>query len=119
MQDGGCLALVGDAFAGEAALHNHNRDFFSALADSGLVSISILARRASDPFALPLLGISLATPHLGRSAYIQAGLRGALDRLVNMVFCGYSYKAPLTLPLAAPGGRWGRSPRRCRRKRSR
>ena len=105
MQGGGCLALVGDAFGGRGGIAQYNRDFLSALADSDLVSsVSILPRRAPDPFALPL-GISQAAPHLGRAAYIQAALRGALDRRVDMVFCGHLYMAPLALLIA----RWHRA----------
>ena len=95
-----CLALVGDAFGGRGGIAQYNRDFFVALANSGLVSsISILPRRAPDPFSLPP-GISQAAPHLGRIAYIQAALRGALDRPVDVVFCGHLYMAPLALLIA-------------------
>jgi phosphatidylinositol alpha-1,6-mannosyltransferase len=105
MQGGGCLALVGEAFGGRGGIAQYNRDFLSALADSGLVSsVSILPRRSPDPFALPP-GISQAPPHLGRTAYIQAALRGALDRPVDMVFCGHLYMAPLALLIA----RWYRA----------
>ena len=63
MQSGGrCLALVGDAFGGRGGIAQYNRDFLGALANSGLVSsISILPRRAPDPFVLPP-GISQAAP---------------------------------------------------------
>jgi phosphatidylinositol alpha-1,6-mannosyltransferase len=101
MQGGSrCFALVSDAFGGRGGIAQYNRDFFVALANSGLVSsISILPRRAPDPFSLPP-GISQAAPHLGRIAYIQAALRGALDRPVDMVFCGHLYMAPLALLIA-------------------
>jgi phosphatidylinositol alpha-1,6-mannosyltransferase len=100
MQGGGCLALVAEAFGGRGGIAQYNRDFLSALAGSGLVSsVSILPRRAPDPFAPPL-GISQAAPHLGRAAYIQAALRGALDRPVDMVFCGHLYMVPLALLIA-------------------
>jgi phosphatidyl-myo-inositol dimannoside synthase len=97
MLGGGCLALVSDAFGGRGGIAQYNRDFFAALANSGLVSsISILPRRAPDPFVLPP-GISQAAPHLGRVAYIQSALRGGLDQPVDMVFCGHLYMAPLAL----------------------
>src|SRR5207247_1460565 len=98
MQNGGrCFALVGDAFGGRGGIAQYNRDFLSALADSGLVSsISILPRRAPDPFSLRS-GISQAAPHLGRIGYIQAALRGMLERPLDMVFCGHLYMAPLAL----------------------
>jgi phosphatidylinositol alpha-1,6-mannosyltransferase len=97
---GGCIALVGDAFGGRGGIAQYNRDFLGALANSSLVSsISILPRRAPDPFSLPP-GISQAAPHLGRIAYIQAALRGARDRPVDMVFCGHLYMAPLALLIA-------------------
>jgi phosphatidyl-myo-inositol dimannoside synthase len=97
---GRCFALVSDAFGGRGGIAQYNRDFFVALANSGLVSsISILPRRAPDPFSLPP-GISQAAPHLGRIAYIQAALRGALDQPVDMVFCGHLYMAPLALLIA-------------------
>jgi phosphatidylinositol alpha-1,6-mannosyltransferase len=101
MQGGGrCLALVSDAFGGRGGIAQYNRDFFFALANSGLVSsISILPRRAPDPFSLPP-GISQAAPHLSRIAYIQAALRGAPGRSVDMVFCGHLYMAPLALLIA-------------------
>jgi phosphatidyl-myo-inositol dimannoside synthase len=100
MQGSECLALVGDAFGGRGGIAQYNRDFLSALAGSGLISsVSILPRRAPDPFALPL-GISQAAPRLGRTAYIQAALRGALNRPVDMVFCGHLYMAPLALLIA-------------------
>jgi len=102
---GRCLALVSDAFGGRGGIAQYNRDFFAALANSSLVSsISILPRRAPDPFVLPP-GISQAAPHLGRVAYIQGALRGALDRPVDMVFCGHLYMAPLALLIA----RWHRA----------
>ena len=95
-----CLALVGDAFGGRGGIAQYNRDFLSALADSGLFSsISVLPRRAPDPVVLPQ-GISQAAPHLGRIAYIQSALRGTLGRPVQMVFCGHLYMAPLALPIA-------------------
>jgi phosphatidylinositol alpha-1,6-mannosyltransferase len=97
---GGCLGLVSDAFGGRGGIAQYNRDFFAALANSGLVSsISILPRRAPDPFVLPP-GISQAAPHLGRVAYIQSALRGMLDRPVDAVFCGHLYMAPLALLIA-------------------
>jgi phosphatidylinositol alpha-1,6-mannosyltransferase len=97
---GRCLALVSDAFGGRGGIAQYNRDFFVALANSGLVSsISILPRRAPDPFSLPS-GISQAAPHLGRIAYVQSALRGMLDRPVDMVFCGHLYMAPLALLIA-------------------
>jgi phosphatidylinositol alpha-1,6-mannosyltransferase len=97
---GGCLGLVSDAFGGRGGIAQYNRDFFVALANSGLVSsISILPRRAPDPFALPP-GISQAAPHLGRVAYIQSALRSTLNRPVDMVFCGHLYMAPLALLIA-------------------
>jgi phosphatidylinositol alpha-1,6-mannosyltransferase len=101
MQSGGrCFALVGDAFGGRGGIAQYNRDFFGALADSGVVSsISILPRLAPDPFSLPP-GISQAAPHLGRMAYIRAALRGGIDRPVDLVFCGHLYMAPLALPFA-------------------
>jgi phosphatidylinositol alpha-1,6-mannosyltransferase len=106
MQGGGrCIALVSDAFGGRGGIAQYNRDFLGALANSGLVSsVSILPRQAPDPFALPP-GISQATPHLRRIAYIQGALRGALDRPVDVVFCGHSYMAPLALLIA----RWHRA----------
>ena len=101
MQGGGrCLALVSDAFGGRGGIAQYNRDFFVALANSGLVSsISILPRRAPDPFALPP-GISQAAPHLGRIAYFQSVLVHALNRPIDMVFCGHLYMAPLALLIA-------------------
>jgi phosphatidylinositol alpha-1,6-mannosyltransferase len=101
MQGGGrCFALVSDAFGGRGGIAQYNRDLLVAFAKSGLVSsISILPRRAPDPFSLPP-GISQAAPHLGRIAYIQAALRGALDRPVDMVFCGHLYMGPLALLIA-------------------
>jgi phosphatidylinositol alpha-1,6-mannosyltransferase len=100
MQGNGCLALVGDAFGGRGGIAQYNRDFLSALANSGLVSsVSILPRRAPDPVVLPP-GISQAAPHLGRIAYIQSALCGTLGRPVQMVFCGHLYMAPLALLIA-------------------
>jgi phosphatidylinositol alpha-1,6-mannosyltransferase len=95
-----CLALVSDAFGGRGGIAQYNRDFFVALANSGLISsISILPRRAPDPFSLPP-GISQVAPHLGRIAYVQSALRGTLDRPVEMLFCGHVYMAPLALLIA-------------------
>jgi phosphatidyl-myo-inositol dimannoside synthase len=97
---GRCLALVSDAFGGRGGIAQYNRDFFGALANSGLVSsIAVLPRRAPDPVVLPP-GISQAAPHLGRIAYIQSVMRGALGRPVDMVFCGHLYMAPLALLIA-------------------
>jgi phosphatidylinositol alpha-1,6-mannosyltransferase len=102
---GGCIALVGDAFGGRGGIAQYNRDFLVALANGCLVSsVSILPRRASDPFTLPS-GISQAAPHLGRIAYTQSALRSTLDRPADMVFCGHLYMAPLALLIA----RWHRA----------
>jgi phosphatidylinositol alpha-1,6-mannosyltransferase len=92
--------LVGDAFGGRGGIAQYNRDFLGALAKSGLASsISVLPRRAPDPFALPP-GISQVAPHIGRISYLQSALRGTLDRPVDMVFCGHLYMAPLALLIA-------------------
>jgi phosphatidyl-myo-inositol dimannoside synthase len=97
---GGCLGLVSDAFGGRGGIAQYNRDFFAALANSGLVSsISILPRRAPDPIVLPP-GISQAAAHIGRIPYVQSVLRSTLGRPVDMVFCGHLYMAPLAVLIA-------------------
>jgi phosphatidylinositol alpha-1,6-mannosyltransferase len=95
-----CLALVGDAFGGRGGIAQYNRDFFSALAESSLISsITILPRRAPDSIVLPP-GISQAAAHIGRIAYVQSVLRSTLGRPVDMVFCGHLYMAPLAALVA-------------------
>jgi phosphatidylinositol alpha-1,6-mannosyltransferase len=95
---GRCLSLVSDAFGGRGGIAQYNRDFLGAVANNGL-AILVLPRRAPDPFTLPP-GISQAAPRLGRVAYIQSALRSALDRPVDMVFCGHLHMAPLALLIA-------------------
>ena len=100
-----CVALVGDSFGGRGGIAQYNRDFFGALADSGLVSlIAVLPRRAPDPIVLPP-GISQAAPHLGRISYLLSAFRSVLGRPVDLVFCGHLYMAPLAVLVA----RWCRA----------
>jgi len=100
-----CFALVSDAFGGRGGIAQYNRDFFGALADSGLVSlIAVLPRRAPYPIVLPA-GISQAAPHLGRIPYLLSAFRSVLGRPVDLVFCGHLYMAPLAVLVA----RWRRA----------
>jgi phosphatidylinositol alpha-1,6-mannosyltransferase len=95
---GGFRCSGGDAFGVRGGIAQYNRDFFGALADSGLVSsIAALPRRAPD--AIVLLadqpGSSASRPH--RLHSIGAGRHA---RPAGHVFCGHLYIAPLAVLVA-------------------
>jgi phosphatidyl-myo-inositol dimannoside synthase len=93
------LALVTDAYRGRGGIAQYNRDFFGALAEAGLPSITVLPRQAPDSPEMPEpVEQLLARP--GRIAYSVAALRTALFRTVDVVFCGHLFMAPLAALIA-------------------
>jgi phosphatidylinositol alpha-1,6-mannosyltransferase len=89
------LAIVTDAFGGRGGIAQYNRDFLSALAETGAVSsITVLPRQAPDPLVLPER-IEQTPARPGRIGYSIAALRTALLRPVDLVFCGHLFMAPL------------------------
>ena len=93
------LALVTDAYGGRGGIAQYNRDFFGALAEVGLSSITVLPRQAPDsPVMHETIEQLPARP--GRIAYSVAALRTALFRTVDVVFCGHLFMAPLAALIA-------------------
>jgi phosphatidylinositol alpha-1,6-mannosyltransferase len=91
------FAIVTDAFGGRGGIAQYNRDFFGALAQADAVSsITIVPRLAPDPPILPVK-TEQAKPLLGRIVYSVAAIRMALERRVDIVFCGHLYMAPLAV----------------------
>jgi phosphatidylinositol alpha-1,6-mannosyltransferase len=89
------LALVTDAFGGRGGIAQYNRDFLSALAESGAVSsITVLPRRAPERVASPA-AINQEPARLGRLAYSVMALLTMVCRPTDVVFCGHLYMAPL------------------------
>lgn len=93
------LALVTDAFGGRGGIAQYNRDFLGALAQAGLVSITVLPRHAPDS-AVPPQSIHQMPARPGRAAYSVAALRIALFQSVDVVFCGHLFMAPLAAQVA-------------------
>jgi phosphatidylinositol alpha-1,6-mannosyltransferase len=94
------LAIVTDAFGGRGGIAQYNRDFLSALAETGAVSsITVLARQAPDSL-VPLERIEQTPARPGRIGYSVAAVRTALFRTVDIVFCGHLFMAPLAALIA-------------------
>jgi phosphatidylinositol alpha-1,6-mannosyltransferase len=93
------LALVTDAYRGRGGIAQYNRDFFGALAEAGLSSITVLPRQAPDSSGMPET-IKQLPARPGRIAYSVAALRTALFRTVDVVFCGHLFMAPLAALIA-------------------
>jgi phosphatidyl-myo-inositol dimannoside synthase len=93
------LALVTDAYRGRGGIAQYNRDFFEALSEEGLPSITVLPRQAPDSSGMPET-IEQLQARPGRIAYSVAALRVALFRTVDVVFCGHLFMAPLAALIA-------------------
>jgi phosphatidyl-myo-inositol dimannoside synthase len=93
------LALVTDAFGSRGGIAQYNRDFLGTLAQAGLASITVLPRYAPDS-AVPPQSIRQMPARQGRAAYSVAALRIALFQLVDVVFCGHLFMAPLAAEVA-------------------
>jgi phosphatidylinositol alpha-1,6-mannosyltransferase len=93
------LGLVTDAYGGRGGIAQYNRDFFGALAELGLSSITILPRQAPDA---PVIHETLEQlpARAGRIAYSVAAVRTAFFRTVDVVFCGHLFMAPLAALIA-------------------
>jgi phosphatidyl-myo-inositol dimannoside synthase len=90
-----CVALATDAFGGHGGIAQYNRDFLSALAESGAVSsITVLPRRAPEQTATPA-AINQYPARRGRLAYSAMALLTACSQRTDVVFCGHLYMAPL------------------------
>jgi phosphatidylinositol alpha-1,6-mannosyltransferase len=87
------LALVTDAFGGRGGIAQYNRDFLTALAQSG-ASIAVLPRNAPDRAVAPA-GIVQSTPRRGRVAYALTALGMAVRERFDIVICGHLFMAPL------------------------
>jgi phosphatidylinositol alpha-1,6-mannosyltransferase len=92
------LALVTDAYGGRGGVAQYNRDFFWALTEAGLSTITVLPRQAPDFPGTETAKQLPARP--GRIAYSVAALRTALFRTVDVVFCGHLFMAPLAVLIA-------------------
>lgn len=94
-----CLALVSDAFGGHGGIAQYNRDLLTAMAASGYTgAICVLPRHAPQREAPPH-GIKQMPPK-GRAGYAFAALSLALQRSVDVVFCGHIHLAPLAALIA-------------------
>jgi len=93
------LALVTDAYGGRGGIAQYNRDFFGALAEVGLSSITVLPRQAPDSAVMPET-VEQLPARAGRIAYSVAALRTAFFRTVDIVFCGHLFMAPLAAMIA-------------------
>jgi phosphatidylinositol alpha-1,6-mannosyltransferase len=94
------LAIVTDAFGGRGGIAQYNRDFLSALAETGAVSsITVLPRQAPDLLVLPER-VEQTPARPGRIGYSIAALRTALFRPVDLIFCGHLFMAPLAALIA-------------------
>ena len=92
------LALVTDAYGGRGGIAQYNRDFFGALTEAGLSTITVLPRQAPDFYGPETVEQLPARP--GRIAYSVAALRTALFRTVDVVFCGHLFMGPLAALIA-------------------
>jgi phosphatidylinositol alpha-1,6-mannosyltransferase len=88
------LALVTDAYGGRGGIAQYNRDFFGALAEVGLSSITVLPRQAPDSPGMHET-VEQLPARAGRIAYSVAAVRTAFFRTVDVVFCGHLFMAPL------------------------
>jgi len=93
------LALVTDAYGGRGGIAQYNRDFFGALAEVGLSSITVLPRQAPDS---PVMHetVEQLPARAGRIAYSVAAVRTAFFQTVDVVFCGHLFMAPLAALIA-------------------
>jgi phosphatidylinositol alpha-1,6-mannosyltransferase len=93
------FALVTDAYGGRGGIAQYNRDFFGALTEAGLSTITVLPRQAPDsPVMHETVGQLRA--RAGRIAYSVAALRTAFFQTVDIVFCGHLFMAPLAALIA-------------------
>jgi phosphatidyl-myo-inositol dimannoside synthase len=93
------FALVTDAYGGRGGIAQYNRDFFGALAEASLSSITVLPRQVPDSPGTHET-IEQLPARAGRIAYSVAALRTALFRTVDVVFCGHLFMAPLAALIA-------------------
>ena len=93
------LALVTDAYGGRGGIAQYNRDFFGALAEVGLSSITVLPRQAPDS---PVMHetVKQLPARAGRIVYSVAAVRTAFFQTVDVVFCGHLFMAPLAALIA-------------------
>jgi phosphatidylinositol alpha-1,6-mannosyltransferase len=94
------LALVTDAFGGRGGIAQYNRDFLTALVETGTISsITVVPRHAPDGFTSPAL-IRQLPPRPHRIRYAVAAVAAALSSPVDVVFCGHLHMAPLAAVIA-------------------
>jgi phosphatidylinositol alpha-1,6-mannosyltransferase len=93
------LALVTDAYGGRGGIAQYNRDFFGALVEVGLSSITILPRQAPDSSVMHQT-VEQLPARAGRFAYSVAAVRTAFFQTVDVVFCGHLFMAPLAALIA-------------------
>lgn len=87
------LALVTDAFGSSGGIAQYNRDFLTALSETGAEVVVQPRYAAADP-PVPK-NIRQLAPRAGRSAYGVAVLRSALASRFDVIFCGHLYMAAL------------------------
>src|SRR5690242_13926539 len=94
------LALVTDAFGGRGGIAQYNRDFLSALAESGTASsIIVVPRRAPEPIA-KALPVQQLSPKSSRLSYAVATFFAAAIRSVDVVSSAHIHLAPLAAVIA-------------------
>jgi phosphatidylinositol alpha-1,6-mannosyltransferase len=93
------LALVTDAYGGRGGIAQYNRDFFGALAEVGLSSITVLPRQAPGSSVMHQT-VEQLPARAGRFAYSVAAVRTAFFQTVDVVFCGHLFMAPLAALIA-------------------
>ena len=94
------VAIVPDAFGGRGGIAQYNRDFFGAVAESGMISsIIVWPRSAPDPYTTPK-NIRQSKPQQAKVPYALLVLQSALRVRVDVVFCGHLFMAPLAALIA-------------------
>src|ERR1700728_3145749 len=92
------LALVTDAYRGRGGIAQYNRDCFEALAEEGLLSITILPRQAPDSSGMPE-AIEQLQARPGRIAYSVARNRSLVAAVADSAH-GHGTGRPLIMCLA-------------------
>jgi phosphatidyl-myo-inositol dimannoside synthase len=93
------LALVPDAFGGSGGIAQYNRDFLSAVAESGHISVVILPRSARRPEITPG-NVRQLGPRRGKIQFSLFAMRTVLQHRVHTVFCGHLFMASLAAVIA-------------------
>jgi phosphatidylinositol alpha-1,6-mannosyltransferase len=96
------LALVTDAFGGHGGIAHYNRHLLSSLAAcEGIGEIIVLPRASATSAGMLPFGVQQLRPRQGKLAYSLASLQAATYPLVDVVFCGHLFLAPLAAAVSA------------------